>query len=158
MELSQFEADLLFRSAKFPLDKSQKYDFPIHGEKLKIPLIGTDDRTEYLLDVHHIGAQCSKITYQNRVRSVVQLRRLDLNTQPHRNPDEVPPLEILNDYVGKEIPAPHVHLYIQGWADKWAIPAELELSCAGTWYDVLKEFILYCNIQNLTIFNNRLLL
>ena len=37
--------------------------------------------------------------------------RLDLDGPPHRNPDEA------------EIPCPHLHIYSEGFGDKWAMAA-----------------------------------
>jgi hypothetical protein len=44
-------------------------------------------------------------------RMAVEVMRLDLDGPPHRNPD------------GEEIPCPHLHIYGEGYGDKWAIPA-----------------------------------
>jgi len=62
----------------------------------------------------------SRITYQNRGRAVVVLLRLDLKGSPLRNP---------NDEV---IPCPHLHIYREGFGDKWAYPLAEGNSAAST--------------------------
>jgi hypothetical protein len=77
----------------------------------------------------------TKATYQNRVRAAIILMRPDLDGPPHRNPN------------GVEIPCPHLHIYREGYGDKWAIPAPLDVY-ANT-LDLLstfEAFMLQCNI------------
>lgn len=50
-----------------------------------------------------------KMKYQLRARQTIVLARLDFGA-PHRNPD------------GKEIGVPHLHLYREGYGDKFAYP------------------------------------
>ena len=50
-----------------------------------------------------------KGTYQTRARHSVVLARLDFGSAPHRNPN------------GEEIGSPHLHIYREGFDDKWAI-------------------------------------
>ena len=77
----------------------------------------------------------TKVTFQNRARQVVVLLRLDIDGAPHRNPD------------GTEVGCPHLHIYRQGYADKWAFPAPPELlSDTGSPYEVLVLFMKRCNI------------
>jgi hypothetical protein len=72
---------------------------------------------------------------QNRGRQVVLLVRLDLGGPPHRNPD------------GKEIGAPHLHLYREGFCDKWAftLPVDKFGTPADVWA-TFQDFLRYCNI------------
>ena len=63
------------------------------------------------------------------------LLRLDLGGAPHRKPD------------GEEIPVPHLHVYREGYGDKWAVP--VPVGCFGNLDDVwqaLRDFMEYCNI------------
>jgi hypothetical protein len=54
--------------------------------------------------------------------------RLDLDGPPHRNPDD------------EEIPWPHLHVYREGYGDKWASPARLKnIRTAQTSFQRLKR-------------------
>ena len=60
--------------------------------------------------------------------------RLDLGV-PHRNPD------------GEEIPAPHLHIYREGYDDKWAypLPQDTFTNIDDKW-QIFLDFMKYCNI------------
>lgn len=107
MFLSQAEADLLIAAAKERTDDTS-WDFPVAGCKLSIPLRSQNSREEFSLDINRGRIDLSKITYQNRARQCVTLLRLDLGGPPHRNPDD------------EEVPSPHLHVYKEGYGDKWA--------------------------------------
>ena len=68
-----------------------------------------DKRETFLLDITRARIKLTKATYQNRARAAIILLRLDLDGPPHRNPD------------GEEIECPHLHVYKEGFGDKWAI-------------------------------------
>ena len=72
---------------------------------------------------------------QNRGRQVVVLVRLDLGGAPHRNPDDV------------EVPAPHLHVYREGYGDKWAmaVPRDRFRDLADVW-TALEDFLRFCNV------------
>lgn len=76
-----------------------------------------------------------KVTQQNRARVVVVLIRLDLGGSTHRNPD------------GQEIPCSHLHIYREGFGDKWAIPVPVQQfrNIPDLW-QTLEDFMVYCNI------------
>jgi hypothetical protein len=72
---------------------------------------------------------------QNRARQVVVLVRLDLAGPTHRNPD------------GEEVPCPHLHLYREGYGDKWAKPLPADIFSAPTdLWATLQAFQVFCNI------------
>ena len=62
------------------------------------------------------------------------LARLDFNS-PHRNPDHT------------EVGIPHLHLYQEGYGDKWAydVPAGMLKNPLDAW-QVLADFMAYCYI------------
>lgn len=103
--LSQSEADALFAMEKHRSDDSER-SFPGGGGSIVIPLVSTDGRESFLLDLRRRRVDITKATYQNRARTVVVLARLDLGGHPHRNPD------------GEEIGSPHLHRYREGFGDK----------------------------------------
>lgn len=63
------------------------------------------------------------------------LVRLDLGGAPHRNPDD------------EEIPAPHLHVYREGYGHKWAIPVPPDRfrSPDDVWV-TLEDFLRFCNV------------
>ena len=107
--IPQAEADALLGLEKHRIDEST-HSFPTVGERLSIELQSPDKRETFLLDITRSKVELAKGTYQNRARSVVVLARLDFGGAPHRNPDD------------QEIACPHIHLYREGFGDKWAFP------------------------------------
>ncbi len=134
LNLTQAEADALIRMEKRRANE-QRYDFPWQGEKLILPLQSPDKRESFFLDISRGRIDLAKTRYQNRARQVVILVRLDLAGAPHRNPD------------GSEISCPHLHVYREGFGDKWAkpVPAEYFSNTSDIW-SVLQDFMRYCNI------------
>src|SRR5579859_941973 len=133
-ELSQQEADSLLAMEKLRTD-DKEWKFPGPGDRMSIPLISLDRREAFILDVTRATVKLTKATFQNRARQVIVLARLDLDGAPHRNPD------------GEEIPCPHLHLYREGFADKWAMAAPAELASSGVPLNsVLEAFMQRCNV------------
>jgi hypothetical protein len=66
---------------------------------------------------------------------MVILARLETGGPPHRNPDD------------SEVRCPHMHLYREGYADKWAfpVPGDLFGDLDDAWR-TLHEFMAFCNI------------
>ena len=113
------------------------YDYPALGGGLRLPLQSPDKRELFMLDVTRNQIKLTKGTYQNRARSVVILARLDFGGAPHRNPDD------------QEIECPHLHIYREGFGDRWAmpLPAELFTSADDPWI-LLVEFMEFVNITD----------
>lgn len=138
--LTQEEADVLLRMEKVQAD-SKTRKFPNSGGKCEVPLISSVGigREHFLLDIYR-GRIGVKTTLQTRGRKVVRLARLDFGGAPHRNPD------------GREIAAPHLHLYREGYEDKWAYPlSPAHFSGNGDKRTLLEEFLQYCNIAKISI-------
>lgn len=134
INLTQAEADALITMEKHRLD-DQRIDYPFTGGAISVPLISVDKRERFLLDISRSGINLLKGKYQNRAREVVILARLDFGGSPHRNPDD------------EEIPSPHLHIYREGYGDKWAlpVPADKFSDLSDTWR-TLEDFMRYCNI------------
>jgi hypothetical protein len=132
--LTQAEADVLIAMEKHRSDE-ERHKFPMRGESLSVPLLSADKRESFCLDLSRGRIDLKKVKMQNRGRQVVVLVRLDLGGPPHRNPDD------------KEIPAPHLHFYREGFGDKWAIPlpADSFRNPADVWV-TYEDFLRYCNI------------
>jgi hypothetical protein len=125
-----------------------RYAFPGPGKGLAIPLVSMDDRLSFLLDVGRGRIRLSKCTYQHRYEQVTILVRLDVDGPPHINPFvESVPLEYLAAHNGAEVPCPHLHLYVAGFGDRWAIPAPGEMFSATTdLFATFDHFMQYCNV------------
>ncbi len=132
--LTQLEADALLAMEK-RRENNNQYIFPDFGGYVSISLVSMNEREQFFLDLRRSRIALSKSTYQNRVRQVFILARLDIGSAPHRNPD------------GEEIQSPHLHLYKEGYGDKWAFPVPNEhfSNLADSW-KILHEFMDYCNI------------
>ena len=135
MNLTQAEADALIALEKHRVNE-ERSDFPMGGQSLVLPLQSPDKREQFLLDVSQGRIDLLKVKMQNRGRQVVVLVRLDLGGAPHRNPD------------GEEISVPHLHVYREGYGDKWAlpVPADVFTSTNDVWR-TLEEFMRFCNIS-----------
>ncbi|SRR6266567_9189524 len=107
---------------------------PGMGGSICVPLASTDRRESFLLDIRRGRIDFAKGTYQNRGRQVIVLARLDFGGQPHRNPD------------GMDIPSPHLHIYKAGYGDKWAFPLPSDKFTATKPWDLLSEFLKFCNV------------
>jgi len=134
IDIPQAEAEALINMEKRFVDEKD-WTFPSAGERIALQLTSIDKRENFTLDVTRAQIKLTKATFQNRARQAIILMRLDLDGPPHRNPD------------GFEIPCPHVHIYREGYADRWAIPAPLDryknvldlfLTC--------EAFMQHCNI------------
>ena len=132
--LTQAEAEALLALEKRRVDTTQ-WDYPDFGGRLTVPLTSTDGRESFLLDVRRARIDVAKGTYQSRGRQVVVLARLDFGGGPHRNPDE------------EEIGSPHLHLYREGFGDKWAyqVPTVHFSHLSDPWL-TLEDFMRFCNI------------
>ncbi len=134
INLTQAEADALIAMEKHRADDERR-DYPALGGSLIIPLVSADKREQFVLDVWRGGIDLAKGTYQNRARQVVILVRLDFGGRPHENPD------------GQVVPTPHLHIYREGYSDKWAValPADRFSAPSDSW-KTLGDFMHYCNV------------
>lgn len=135
INITQGEADELIAMEKIRAD-DRDWQFPNPGEQIAIPLTSTDKRESFFLDVTRGRIKLTRASYQNRGRQTIILLRLCVDGAPHRNPDEV------------VIPCPHLHIYREGFGDKWAQPAPAAL-CGNTedLFSTIFEFMTYCNVS-----------
>ena len=133
MELTDTEAEYLLKIEKH-CEEDKTFEYPFQGGKITIPLVSVDKREEFLLDINRMRVNLTKNTFQNRARKSIILARLDLGCPPHRNPD------------GKEISAPHIHIYKEGFGDKIAYELPDVFKDCKSIPDYLNCFLDYCNI------------
>lgn len=136
--LTQTEADRLMEMLKQFVDRAT-INFPLSGQSSRWEVKSDDGRESFLVDARRKGKiKLSKCTFQERYRVIEILLRLDIDGPPHDNPD------------GTEVPCPHLHIYREGFADKWAFPLP-----AGAFTDTsdlvktLREFLEFCKVQNI---------
>lgn len=133
IDLAQGEADALLAMQK-RRSETTLYRLPAHRGKLSVPLEALTGRETFFLDVSRGGISLEKRTYQHRARHTLILARLDFGT-PHRNPDD------------QEVGVPHLHLYREGFHDKWAFPVPADkFSNPGDLWQTLSDFMGFCNI------------
>lgn len=99
-------------------------------------LIGEDQKERFFFDLWRGVLRLSKYKLQTRGRILVVLVRLDINGSPHTNPD------------GQILDGTHLHIYKEGFGDKWAYPMEPsvfeDISSVGSTF---RGFCKYCNIE-----------
>ena len=145
MELTQAEADSLIQMEKYRID-DQAWYYPIPGDRIEVPMQSPDGKERFLLDITRSQIDLKKVSHQTRYRKTAILVRLCLGSAPHRNPD------------GQEIPAPHIHLYREGFGDTWAFPVEPRFfSNLADLNQALVDFMGYCNITRPPVIVPRLL-
>lgn len=157
--ITQSEADVLIAMQK-KHTKEEIFDFPMPGEILTIPIISIDERESFLIDVNRKGKiRLTKCTYQNRYQKIIILVRLEIHGSPHTNPEVLNiPIPYLESYNGQTIPCPHLHLCVEGFMDKWAIPVPTDKFPKTTDLGAtLDDFFSYCNIVKPPIIQRRLL-
>jgi len=133
INLSQAEADALIKMEKHRVD-NEKWLFPTDGVA-SIPLMSADKREDFMLDIRRARIDLLKGTYQNRARQIVTLARLDFGAKPHRNPD------------GNMVASPHIHIYREGFGDKWAEPLKTnQFGKPDDIWQLLQDFMKVCNI------------
>ncbi|MPZ20391.1 MAG: hypothetical protein GEV06_21115 [Luteitalea sp.] len=134
INLTQSDADALLAMEKHRIDDSI-HEYPSLGGAVRVPLQSPDKRESFFLDITRSQVKLTKGTYQNRARSVVILARLDFDGAPHRNPDD------------EEVPCPHLHLYREGYGDRWAVPLPSgRFSNPGDSWLLLLEFMQFVNV------------
>lgn len=140
MNISQEEADHLLSMYKYYLE-NDNVNFPVQGESIQIPLYSSDKKENFILDISRSMINLSKVKYQNRATNILILARLDLYGN-HKNPD------------GEEIAYPHIHIYKEGYHDKWAYPIDPNIfTNYSDLRQTLIDFMRYCNIIKPPDFN-----
>jgi hypothetical protein len=136
IDIPQAEADALIAMEKYSVE-SKTGLFPEPGGRLSIALTSPDKRENFILDITRARIKLTKATYQNRARQAIILMRLDLDGAPHRNPDD------------QEIPCPHLHIYREGYGDKWASPAPVDqYPNVQDLFSTFEAFMRHCNITD----------
>lgn len=124
----------LFLEAEKHVKNNVPYDFPVPGKQLCVELFAKNPRAEFLLDISRGHIKLTKHTFQNRVFKAIVLARLDIDGNPHRNPD------------GEEIGKTHIHLYDEDFGDKWAYSLPSCFTDPSDIFLTLDQFMDFCHI------------
>ena len=150
MDLTQLEADRLMAMDKVAMEVRQ-YHFPTPGKKLEIPLVSRDEKERFTFSIYRGKRSVLKCTYQELHGGQCVLVRLDLNGPKHTNPQVLLPPEGFDEYNGTEFTESHLHLYVEGYDDKWALPASdkgfIEVSEMSHLSENLMKFLDFCNVR-----------
>ncbi len=134
--LTQAEAEQLIQMVKHFVNAPAVISIP-PGADDTYELAGPNDREKFLLDVWRGTLRLTKLRFQDRVRTVVVLVRLDVDGAPHSNPD------------GERMAGTHLHIFREGFDDRWAYPVDPTvftlLSDSGTTF---QEFCAFCKIES----------
>jgi hypothetical protein len=142
--LTQAEADALIAMAKTFAD-TEAISIPPGVDDTR-ELIGADPKERFLLDIWRSTFRLTKVRLQTRGRQVVVLARLCVDGAPHTNPD------------GARLAGTHLHLYRQGYDDKWAQPVEpSRFPNPSDLRRVFEDFCGFCNIRGVPPFQPNLL-
>lgn len=133
--LTQAEADQFMQMVKHFIRRPATITIP-PGVDDTYELAGPNNKETFLLDVWRGTLRLSKLKYQNRVQTAVILVRLDVDGAPHTNPD------------GVRLSGTHMHLFREGFDDKWAYPVDHSLFSTlsdpgGTFH----HFCAFCKIE-----------
>jgi hypothetical protein len=132
--LTQAEADALLSMEKHRTN-DDRVRLPDTGGSVVVPLVSADGVELFHLDISRSRINLAKGKYQNRARVIAILARIDIGGAPHRNPDDI------------EVPCPHIHLYREGFGDRWAFPvAAEEFANSSDHWQTLMDFVCYCNV------------
>lgn len=154
MALTPNEASYLFDMAKYPCD-SATIEFPMQGQYIVVELQDQTRRIKFQSDINRANKRDDKMTLQLRHHVNCVLRRLDLNGH-HTNPPGTAPNELFvgyEEYVFNR--EDHVHFYIEGYGEKWALPLcrlpEIDIRSTDTMYEKMLKFFVYCNVKNMAV-------
>lgn len=134
--INQELADYLIREEKSIIERS--ITFPFKNENLILNVVCNNNNMEKLLiDINRKGTfKLTRCTYQNRYQLSIPLVRLDIDTKPHRNPD--------NTIVSPT----HIHIYREGFMDRWAYPLD-EFDVFRNTNDLIQTFLDFCEYCNI---------
>jgi len=136
--ITQQEANYLICLSKI-IKNPKKLKFPLPGEQKEINVLSIDGKEKFILDINRARIKLTKCTYKNRYRKDIVLLRLDIDGRPHLNPPELG---------GKTIDCPHLHIFKEGYGDKWAIQLPDFFTNDKDLIIKLFGFSDYCNINN----------
>ncbi len=132
-DLEQGIADYLIKLPKHYEGKDRK-SFPSIGGKVEFDLFSDDRKEKFILTINQKNVVLY-YTFQTRARNCYVLARLDYGA-PHLNPD------------GTRIGSPHLHIYREGYGDKFAVQLPKELfTKEEDPIQTFEDFLNYCKVD-----------
>lgn len=140
------------KAEKSYIDK--EFTFPAKDESIILEA-KDDNNIEYIVDINRKRAILTRCTYQNRYATSIILLRLDIDTKPHRNPND-----------NKVISGNHIHVYTEKYGSAYALELDdpilkeinpefdlnrfnLETKNENRLYEYFEAFSDFCNIKNI---------
>ena len=134
LQLTQSEADALLTMPK-RLVGHTSIRLPQPGQREQFDLESLDAHEQFFLDISRSRIKLTKRTHQTRAHRTVILARMCLDGTAHRNPD------------GSQVGSNHLHVYREGFADKWAREMSSdEFSDVSDLWQALEDFLSFCAI------------
>jgi hypothetical protein len=100
-------------------------------------IIAIKTKDTFILDFYRGSFELSKYIYNKRYRQTIILLRYDAKGR-HTNPD------------GATFDGPHVHIYKEGFDDKFAYPVtDIGIDETDGMEAVLGKFLTYCNVKSI---------
>ncbi|HMO80956.1 MAG TPA: hypothetical protein PKD24_09200 [Pyrinomonadaceae bacterium] len=135
MSITQEEFDYLIEQEKI-FDELDPIELAPAPKEWTRSLTAPETKEKFLLDFRRSGFELTKYTYNKRYRQTIILVRY-CSTGRHTNPD------------GEPFSGPHVHLYREGFSDKFAFPiSELGIDHNDRMDVVLEKLLAYCNVTS----------
>ena len=137
--ISQTEADKLINEDKYFCENDKLIIAGNKSLKIVRNLKSINSQNEFVLNMDRGKIELSKIKYQTRHKATnAILFRLDTTGPRHQNPD------------GNFVECPHIHIYKEGYNDKWAYP--LDSKAFKNPFDlaqILKDFLEFFNVKDI---------
>lgn len=137
MAITQLEFDILIKEEKIFEDIIKPLELGPAPIRWSRQINAVDSNNLFLLDFYRGSFELSRYTYNKRYRQTIILLRYD-NGGRHTNPD------------GASFEGPHIHLYKEGYNDKFAYPiSDIEIEESDTIEVVLNKILHFCNVTKL---------
>lgn len=137
MSITQLDFELLIKEEKVFSDIITPISLGPPPLSWTRELKSIDSNNVFLLDFYRGSFELSRYTFNKRYRQSIILLRYD-NGGRHTNPD------------GVSFDGPHIHLYKEGYGDKFAYPiSELNIQNSDAMEQVLNKILHFCNIKRI---------
>ncbi|CUU67916.1 Uncharacterised protein [Campylobacter hyointestinalis subsp. hyointestinalis] len=154
---------------KIPVDNGKIYTLPSGlckfalNIELKVLNNKKYDKTSFILDISKSGIKIGKCKFQHRINKIDIIARIDFNSN-HTNPEfktskapnNIYLSKLMQKYsLSKLVNTHHMHIFIDGYADKWAFPIiEYELEEHSGIMPQIEQFCDFCNIKQINFKTN----
>lgn len=133
--LSQAEADILLYIEKLFVDRAIK--FPDVGSQVRHEIKSNNGKEKFVLAIVHNTKRPLKCNYTTLYNGSTVLLRVDTEQAIHTNPD------------GTDVPAPHIHIYREGYEDRYAYPLPESFSDHTDLVRISYDLLRYSNVINI---------